>query len=146
LLGGILFLGSSESLGMVRDGFTEISAKWKCFRKNAEAGMLPGITIPPFTRHAADAKPGQKDTTVTHKEGNHQQDFGAAVNEALLGLCAPAAVVINRQGKILHIHGRTGKYLEPPPGQANWSIFKMVREGLELELLTAVRLAVSQNK
>ncbi len=34
------------------------------------------------------------------------------------------------QGDILYINGRTGKYLEPAAGKANWNIFAMARPGL----------------
>ena len=43
---------------------------------------------------------------------------------------APPAVLVNEKGDILYISGRTGKYLEPAAGKANWNIFAMAREGL----------------
>jgi len=44
---------------------------------------------------------------------------------------APPAVLVNYQGDILYICGRTGKYLEPAAGKVNWNIFAMAREELE---------------
>jgi two-component system CheB/CheR fusion protein len=44
----------------------------------------------------------------------------------------------------LYINGRTGKYLEPAAGKANWNIFAMAREGLRYELTNAFRKAVRQ--
>jgi two-component system, chemotaxis family, CheB/CheR fusion protein len=43
-------------------------------------------------------------------------------------------VLTNDKGDILYISGRTGKYLEPAAGKANWNIFAMAREGLRYEL------------
>jgi len=43
-------------------------------------------------------------------------------------------VLTNDKGDILFISGRTGKYLEPAAGKANWNIFAMAREGLRHEL------------
>ena len=45
------------------------------------------------------------------------------------------------EGDILYITGRTGKYLEPAAGKANWNIYAMAREGLRNELLSAIRKA-----
>jgi len=56
----------------------------------------------------------------------------------------PPSVVIDEKGEILYIHGRTGNYLEPAPGEARWNIFDMAREGLRLELTAAVSRALSQ--
>ena len=43
-------------------------------------------------------------------------------------------MLVNDKGDILYISGRTGKYLEPAAGKANWNIFAMAREGLRYEL------------
>ncbi len=46
-------------------------------------------------------------------------------------------MLVNDKGDILYISGRTGKYLEPAAGKANWNIFAMAREGLRYELSSA---------
>ena len=53
-------------------------------------------------------------------------------------------MIINPKGEILYIHGRTGRYLEPAPGEAKWNIYDMAREGLKPELLSAIRQAGSR--
>jgi len=50
--------------------------------------------------------------------------------------------MVNDQGDILYITGRTGKYLEPVAGKANWNIYAMAREGLDHELPGALRKAM----
>jgi two-component system CheB/CheR fusion protein len=40
---------------------------------------------------------------------------------------------------VLYIHDRAGKYLEPPSGEFTGEIVAMAREGLRLELATAIR-------
>jgi two-component system CheB/CheR fusion protein len=47
---------------------------------------------------------------------------------------------------VLYIHGHTGKYLEPASGEASLNILRMAREGLRLELTTAIRKAMAQNE
>jgi two-component system CheB/CheR fusion protein len=50
-------------------------------------------------------------------------------------------VVVNAEGDVLYIHGRTGYFLEPAPGEASLNVLRMAREGLRLELTTALRKA-----
>ena len=59
---------------------------------------------------------------------------------------AHAGVLINGRGEILHIHGRTGKYLEPAPGDAGMNILTMAREGLRRALTTALHKAVTHKE
>ena len=64
--------------------------------------------------------------------------------KTLLDHYAPPSAIINDRGDILYIHGRTGKYLEPAPGEAKWNIYDMVREGLKLEMPSAIRKATTR--
>jgi len=65
-------------------------------------------------------------------------------DQLLLQRFSPPAVLTNDKGDILYISGRTGKYLEPAAGKANWNIFAMAREGLRFELGSAFQKAVRQ--
>jgi two-component system, chemotaxis family, CheB/CheR fusion protein len=62
---------------------------------------------------------------------------------ALLQQYAPPGAVVNERGDIFYLHGRTGKYLEPAPGEAGMNILKMAREGLRPDLTTALHKAVA---
>lgn len=55
---------------------------------------------------------------------------------------APQNIIMD----ILYITGRTGKYLEPAAGKANWNIFAMTREGLHYELSDTFKKALRQKK
>ena len=67
-----------------------------------------------------------------------------AADRVLLQVYAPAAVVVNNAGDIVYISGRTGKYLEPAAGKANWNFHAMVNEGLRAPLAAALKLATTQ--
>ena len=55
-------------------------------------------------------------------------------------------MLTNDKGDILFISGRTGKYLEPAAGKANWNIYAMAREGLRYELSTAFGKALREKR
>ncbi|MEJ0090023.1 MAG: hypothetical protein WDM80_09805 [Limisphaerales bacterium] len=62
----------------------------------------------------------------------------ALADQLVLQTYAPPAVLTNEAGDIFYVSGRTGKYLEPAAGKANWNIFVMAREGLRYELARGV--------
>jgi two-component system CheB/CheR fusion protein len=67
-------------------------------------------------------------------------------DQLLLKHFSPPAVLVNDKGDILYISGRTGKYLEPAAGKANWNIFAMAREGLRFDLGSAFQKALRQKR
>lgn len=73
--------------------------------------------------------------------GPTNDNLQAAADHVLLQVYAPAAVVLNTDGDIVYISGRTGKYLEPAAGKANWNFHAMAREGLRIPIATALKLA-----
>ena len=64
--------------------------------------------------------------------------------QVLLQQYAPPAVLVGDKGDILYVSGRTGKYLEPAAGKANWNVFAMAREGLRFELSNAFQRATRE--
>jgi two-component system CheB/CheR fusion protein len=55
----------------------------------------------------------------------------------LLQSHSPAAVLVNDGGDIVYISGRTGRYLEPAAGKANWNIHVMARPAIRAQLAVA---------
>jgi two-component system CheB/CheR fusion protein len=143
---GFLFLGISETVGEFGDLFAVLDRKLKLYQRKEDIHSAkratPGrflqymtaidIALPRSAGKTADAgKPPLRELT----------------EQALLQQVAPACALVNGQGDILYLHGRTGRYLEPAPGEAGINnILKMAREGLRLELTTALRRAASGNE
>lgn len=70
---------------------------------------------------------------------SHPPPLRELTEQALLQAVVPAAALVNGQGDILYLHGRTGQYLEPAPGAVGViNILKMAREGLRQELTRAL--------
>ncbi len=139
--GGVLFLSSSESIGGFTDLFAPINKKWKFFRAkgslNAPGEGLAGGGLA-WRGGSIRREPGEpikkaKDT-----------DLLELTEQILLQTYAPPSVVIDEKGNILFVHGDTGKYLRPAPGQATLNVIEMAREGLQLELRTAIHQAIKQ--
>ncbi len=134
--GGILVLGTAETLGHQNDGFKEINSKLKIFQRTA-VSMTPGLIDFPSAFHRSKSTERDKSTkppTVVNIQ--------TMADQILLQQFAPPSVLVNNDGDILYITGRTGKYLEPVAGKANWNIHAMAREGLRQILPGAFRKAM----
>lgn len=133
---GILFLGSAETIGGFGNLFSVIDKKWKVFgRKETAAGSQVAVEFPLTAPTQAF-----KDRAV---RAARPPSIPQMAEKKLLNEYAPPSVVINDAGDILYIHGRTGRYLEPAPGEAKLNIYEMAREGLKLELPSAIRRSIS---
>ncbi len=134
--GGFLFLGTSESIGNFGHLFEPLDKKWKVFRRRGGAAttFVGDLSLPQAVER--DAPPAQlprkgPDATLVQ-----------SAERALLANLVPPAVIIHERGDIVHIHGRTGQFLEPaqgPPTHSN--IYNMLREGLQLDVAVAIRQA-----
>jgi two-component system CheB/CheR fusion protein len=143
--GGTLFLGTSESLGDGARLFNVVDRKWKLFtRLPSEMGsMRPAL--PEFVPQLADT--GDRRPAIGATEpGDEGGKLRQVTEKALLSHYGPAGVLINGRGQILHIVGRTGKFLEPADGDATMSILAMARDGLRRELTIALHKAVAHKE
>ena len=144
--GGVMLLGSSETMGRFNHLFTTLESKLRLYlRQDNVAGSNPDFmlkSLPPLTRIKKDIPMPPTSTPDTTTADNLQ----TAADRILLQVYAPAAVVVNNAGDIVYISGRTGKYLEPAAGKANWNFHAMVSEGLRAPLAAALKLAATQTE
>jgi len=138
--GGILFLGSSETIGSFTDLFAPLDGQSRLFRRK-ESALRTGLVEFPSSFSAEPAI----DATV-RPEPKPSASLQTLADQLILQRYAPPSVLANDKGDILYISGRTGKYLEPAAGKANWNIFAMVREGLRYELTNAFQKALRQKE
>jgi len=134
--GGILVLGSSETLGKKAEGFEEIDSKLKIYKRTTKNISKELVNFPISFSRDKTLKADKK------SQPKVIENIQSLADQVLLQRFAPASVMVNDKGDILYITGRTGKYLEPVAGKANWNIFAMAREGLRHELPGAFRKAM----
>lgn len=143
--GGVLFLGTSEGVGEFSDSFIVLDRKAKLFQRKEIVpargrGLLSNI-LPSLTTFNS-ALPFRADTRKALLP--FKLPMRELTEQALLQQLAPTSALVNDQGDILYLHGRTGMYLEPTPGEPGISnILKMAREGLRRDLAKALHQAAS---
>ena len=131
--GGVLLLGSAETIGGVGGRFEAISKPARLYRRigGRRAGELG------FSRRAGDG------LLSPARTGHAQAPTGGA---ALAELCrylvmkthAPAALLINRERECLYSMGPIDRYLRMASGHTTLDILSMARPGVRAKLKSAI--------
>ncbi len=134
---GLLLLGTSETAGPTSELFAAGGGKSRLYRKLAGT-RAPGLQDFPFAMHSERTEK----KSASRESARVPPSLGPLVEQLLLTRFAPAAVLVTSEGDIVYVHGKTGEYLEPAAGKANWNIFAMARGGLRTAFSEAFHKAV----
>jgi two-component system CheB/CheR fusion protein len=135
---GFLLLGAAESVGPFTDLFDVVDFSHRLYVKK-EPAMRQYPHFSNYQCPTAAGIPGVLAPTVTAADWQREAD------RTLLGLYAPAGVLVNNNLDILQFRGRTGPYLEPAPGEPSHNLLRMAREGLLEELRVGIDECRRQN-
>ena len=139
--GGILFLGSAETVGPHSDLFTPIDKRWKIFtRQEAER---PVNTLFPYAgpvRRFAGA--GRSSRPAAADEPGPV----ALADKLLMDRYLPARVIVNDKYEVVHFSTRTDAYLTTPAGEPTRDLMRMAREELRPALRAAIYKAFTEQK
>jgi two-component system CheB/CheR fusion protein len=138
--GGILLLGTSETVGGV-DGHFELVSKPDRVYRHIGRGRAGDVN---FVRTAPEggrvvARPGQDPAP------SRQTALAELCRRLVIDTYAPAAVLVNRKHECLYSVGPTDRYLRVVPGYPSNDLFAMVRQGMRNKLRSAIQLATQQN-
>ncbi|MFZ4650528.1 MAG: CheR family methyltransferase [Rubrivivax sp.] len=137
--GGALMLSPSESVGEHAELFEPVSRKWKLYRarpalpETARAALTAGVSWMPERGGPLPPAAGPR---------ARESQLSELARHALLSAFAPAAVVVDRQGGVLYVHGETGPFLRPAPGLPSLNVVEMAVQGLQAPLREALDEAV----
>jgi two-component system CheB/CheR fusion protein len=136
---GFLTLGISESIGTFSDRFAQVDKKHKIFAKKVTAAR----PVVDFHLPTRAAEPRQAAVPSAHEDAplSKGDDVYQEADRMVLNHYAPAGVLINEQMDILQFRGDTSHYLRPAPGRASLNLLQMVREGLLMDLRSAITQA-----
>ncbi len=139
--GGYLFLGSSETVGNFSELFLNIHQKAKIYRhtesfkdhqKTASRILEPTVPIDEKRKFSLNERIPLEEKKSMKKLVEHE----------LLEHLKVSGILINEMGDILYIHGRSGKYLEPGPGEFDRNIKKMIKKELKRSLSMALHKSI----
>ncbi|MFP4048747.1 MAG: CheR family methyltransferase [Desulfovermiculus sp.] len=142
LPGGVLMLGSSETVGSSKNLFETLDTTGKIYRRReVPKSMLGRIEFP-----TGQPEQTTEERTPGEKIQPSKDNVERLTRKMVLDRFAPPAVLIDSQGSVLQVQGRTGKYLEIASGPPTQNILDLAREGLRVELSMAIRKAVSSQE
>jgi two-component system CheB/CheR fusion protein len=129
---GFLLLGASETIGTSADLFTLVDRVHRIYRKRSTAVRgYPHFSAEDI-RSALVSRPHDREAEPAGNEWLREAD------RMVLNQYSPPGVLINSDFQVLQFRGDTGAYLRPSPGEASLNVLKMAREGLFLELRSAI--------
>ena len=137
---GSLFLGTSESVGEFAALFSITESKAKIYQRKED---VYGAARPPLGK--VRSMPPESGDPIGHSRrgsGELKAPFRELTERALLEE-AQVCALVDQHGELLYLHGHTGQWLEPAPGDAGVNILKMAREGLRYDLAAALHKAVA---
>jgi two-component system CheB/CheR fusion protein len=137
--GGVLLLGSAETVGGATSRFEVLSKRERIYR------------------HIGRSRPSEYDFVQNAPEGarlrpvrslppglGRQTDLAELGKRVVLDAFAPATVLINQAHECLFSLGPTDRYLRVPKGHSSLDLFAMVRPGLRSKLAAAIRQSIEQ--
>ncbi|HEX8460329.1 MAG TPA: chemotaxis protein CheB, partial [Segetibacter sp.] len=142
--GGFLFLGSSETLGSLKDKMTEVNSRWKIYRKSLSENALEnssGYTAD-YTLNTAPARDSQKKPTNRTPAKSLAEDFKEALSEEL----GYAGIYIDSNYEIKEAVGNFRKYLSLPDKLSILNILKMVPRDVSALLSVSLRQSAKDGK
>ncbi|MBQ0942875.1 PAS domain-containing protein [Ideonella sp. 4Y16] len=140
--GGILLLGTSESIGEFNHLFEAVDRRAKVYRRLEDYLDKPRAALSQMLLPAAPTETPEHPPMPLPKTTLRERAERAILRELPI-----AAALVNVQGDIFYLHGRTGQYLEPAPGEAGISnILAMARDGLRRDLSLALTQAAAARR
>ena len=133
---GFLFLGASETIGRLTDYFEPVPDALRTFRRVGPSGQRERALAPNVVERVRSLWP----RVAAHIEPK-RPNLGDLVQQALLGIYAPAAVLVNRRYEGLYFFGPTDRYLHVAAGEPSRHLPAMLRAGLASKFRAAVRQA-----
>lgn len=139
--GGILFLGTSESIGDFTDLFSPLDRQSKLYRRIDDIATSHRTDLGRLQLPATERTNSQRNVDKTIRET--KPSLRELTERILIQKFTPVSILVNKRGDIVYIHGRSGRYLELPPGESGINnILKTAREGLRYELTSALHRSV----
>ncbi|MBY0330970.1 MAG: PAS domain-containing protein [Acetobacteraceae bacterium] len=143
--GGVLFLGVAETIARHADLFTAVDKAHHIYRRR-EHGPAGEVPMPA----QYDSRDGMRAPAVSPAPRVAHARSGAELRQAtdacILDQFAPAHVVVNRDGDVVHQSPHLGRYLEPSAGTPSRQLLLMARRGLRLDLRVAMREAMETRR
>ncbi|HEU5146581.1 MAG TPA: chemotaxis protein CheB, partial [Chryseosolibacter sp.] len=139
-LGGYIFLGPSESIGVLKDNMVEVSKKWKIFRK-----VKPAKAAALETSSYSDS-PARRISAPTIAPDRSRRSLIEGVLNKVMEQYAIAGVLVDKDCLIIETFGDYTKYLKLPEKKFDNNLLKMLPPRPSILLGANFRKAVANQE
>ena len=140
--GGYLFLGPSENLGDLKDGFEVVSGRWNIFRSILEQKMLPIHRSYREVLHRIDHS-NHEAGKRRYRAMDNPPSMKDVYSRILVKKHAPLSMFVNTDLDILYINGNFEEVLSFPQAVVKVNLLEMVGEEEGLFFKNGVRNALN---
>ena len=132
---GFLFLGPSESVGDLEKEFEILDKRWRVFSKLRDIHLRESSYLLPLDQRQSDSSSLKETRPVSvanvKRESQHRQALNFAYDK-LLDKFAPASLLVNKDGDLVHVFGNSDRFLQVRKGVFSKKVVDLVHEKLRL--------------
>lgn len=144
---GIMFLGSSESLGKLEGEFEQLDRRWKIYQKIRDVRLMEATSLLP--RDSANRPRNENRAPYLMGRAGTAQRFQKAHGDALelmLKRFAPSGFLLNRAGEIIHVFGTAGEFVRVDGGMFSNRIIDLIDPDLRLAVTAGLERLTTAEK
>jgi two-component system CheB/CheR fusion protein len=136
--GGLLFMGPSESPGLLLQDFETVDKHWRVYRKRTASRVSVDPRLMPH------AKPARAALDTGSVPPRFAAPGLAGVYDTLLDQLLPPSLLVNGEGQLVHSFAGGSQFLRMQDGRQSLDIQDMVGPELKTVLFGALRRAMKQ--
>lgn len=139
---GILFLGTSETIGEMTDFFIPLHQKWRIYRSRGQ--RKPMLTMQELSYKSGNTWRAEETRIGADYQRSVSVNGENRLLERFLQIAdsyLPFSVIVNLNNEIIHVIGDSDDILKLPSGRIYNDITKMARKELAIPLATGIQKA-----
>ncbi|NWH04446.1 chemotaxis protein CheB [Desulfobacter latus] len=139
--GGILFLGTSETIGDMDDCFETVHQRYNIYRSSGKQNSLMDPIGAVTENRPRQRTPSSFLFRETFRRFRHieNNDMMNRYMNVLENSFLPLSIIVNEQMDILHVFGNADAYFKVPSGRVEYNINKMAIKDLSIPLATGIQ-------
>jgi two-component system, chemotaxis family, CheB/CheR fusion protein len=138
-LGGVMFLGPSESPGTLSHDFDAIDKQWRIYRKTSDT-RVHADARPQLAPRSTRSPPSMVRPLLSPNRYSLPNLLG--VYDVLLEEVLPPSVLVNDAGELVHVFGGASKFLHLQDGRQGLDILDLVEGELKTVLASSLKRAL----
>ena len=136
---GMLFLGSSETIGAMESSFDVVDAKWKIWSKRRDQAAkesprfhLGGVPAP----RATVTRPSLDRASVSARDSSLMRAYDAVLEKVM-----PPSLLVDGDRTLKHAFGDAGRYFGLVTGRPTYDLLQLVHDDLRVALSMGLQKA-----